>query len=105
MVKVVDFKKIVLVATILFVLGIGFVVERLVFLNQAATALLFRYSKEIISFNIPIFSDHFANEAFKIENIVRFSYPMFAATNFQEVENAPVYEDNAILIDYNQQTQ
>lgn len=55
MVKVVDFKKVVLVTTILFVVGVGFLVERLIFLNQAATALLFRYSKEIISFNIPIF--------------------------------------------------
>lgn len=105
MVKVVDFKKVVLVATILFVLGVGFLVERLVFLNQAAIAVLFSYSKEIISFNIPIFSDHLANKIFKIENTVRFSYPMFAATNFQEVEDISLYEDDAIVIDYNQQTQ
>ncbi|ACM60882.1 stage II sporulation protein P [Caldicellulosiruptor bescii] len=105
MVKVVDFKKVVLVTTILFVVGVGFLVERLVFSNQVATAVLFSYSKEIISFNIPIFSDHFANKIIKIENIVRFSYPMFAGTNFQEVEGVPLYEDDAIMIDYNQQTQ
>jgi stage II sporulation protein P len=69
MVKVVDFKKVVLVTTILFVVGVGFLVERLVFSNQVATAVLFSYSKEIISFNIPIFSDHFANKIIKIENI------------------------------------
>ncbi|WPX07941.1 stage II sporulation protein P [Anaerocellum danielii] len=103
MVKFVDFKKAVLVATIFFVLGTCFFVERLIFSNQVATAVLFRYSKEIISFSLPILSDYFANEIFKIENILRFSYPLFAGTNFQEVENAPVYEDDVIVIDYNQQ--
>ncbi|BCS80787.1 hypothetical protein CaldiYA01_07470 [Caldicellulosiruptor diazotrophicus] len=94
-----------MVTTILFVFGVGFLVERLIFLNQTATTLLFRYSKEIISCNIPIFSDHFVSEAFKIENIVRFSYPMFTEINFREAANTAVYEDDAIVINYNQQIQ
>ncbi|ADL42885.1 stage II sporulation protein P [Caldicellulosiruptor obsidiansis OB47] len=105
MVKVVDFKKIVLVATIFFILGTGFLVERLIFFNQTARAVIFRYSKEIISFNLPILSDGSANEVFKIENLIRFSYPLFAATSVQEIEDSPTYEDDAIVIDYNQDVQ
>jgi len=105
MVKVVDFKKIVLVATIFFVLGTDFLVERLIFFNQTARAVLFRYSKEIISFNLPNCSDGSANEVFKIENLIRFSYPLFAATSVQEIEDSPTYEDDAIVIDYNQDVQ
>lgn len=105
MVKVVDFKKVVLIATIFFILGTGFLVERLIFFNQTARAVLFRYSKEIIFFNLPILSDGFPNEVFKIEDIIRFSYPLFAATSVQEIEDSPTYEDDAIVIDYNQDVQ
>jgi len=105
MVKVVDFKKIVLVATIFFILCTGFLVERLIFFNQTARAVIFRYSKEIISFNLPILSDGSANEVFKLENLIRFSYPLFAATSVQEIEDSPTYEDDAIVIDYNQDVQ
>ena len=105
MVKVVDFKKILLVATIFFILGTGFLVERLIFFNQTARAVLFRYSKEIIFFNLPILSEGFPNEVFKIEDIIRFSYPLFAATSVQEIEDSPTYEDDAIVIDYNQDVQ
>uniref|UniRef100_A0A7C5V0Z1 Stage II sporulation protein P n=1 Tax=Caldicellulosiruptor owensensis TaxID=55205 RepID=A0A7C5V0Z1_9FIRM len=105
MVKVVDFKKVVLIATIFFILGTGFLVERLIFFNQTARAVLFRYSKEIIFFNLPILSEGFPNEVFKIEDIIRFSYPLFAATSVQEIEDSPTYEDDAIVIDYNQDVQ
>ncbi|ADQ05078.1 stage II sporulation protein P [Caldicellulosiruptor owensensis OL] len=105
MVKVVDFKKVVLIGTIFFILGTGFLVERLIFFNQTARAVLFRYSKEIISFNLPILSGGSANEVFKIENLIRFSYPLFAVISVQEIEDSPAYEDDAIVIDYNQDVQ
>lgn len=106
MVKVIDFKKVVLVFSIIFALCMGFLTERLIFLNKTVTTWLFKYSKEIICFNLPVFSCPFVNSMFEIENIIKISYPVFAPSDpYYDTEIESEYEDNAILIDYSQEAQ
>ncbi|WAM32382.1 stage II sporulation protein P [Caldicellulosiruptor naganoensis] len=103
MVKVIDLKRFGCVVMIGVLIVVELLVNRFVFSNKSVISLCFQYSKELISFNAPFLANKGnLNNLLKIENLIRFFHPIFATYCVQTLEEQNLYEDNAVVIIYDQ---
>ncbi|WP_271628557.1 stage II sporulation protein P [Caldicellulosiruptor sp. DIB 104C] len=107
MVKVIDLKRFWYVVFIAILLVIELLVNKFVFSNRELLDLCFKYSKQLIIFNTPFLASKTdISNLIKIENLMRFSHPLFASFNrTQTFEEQSFYEDDAIVINYDQERQ
>lgn len=107
MVKVIDLKRFWYVVFIAILLVIELLVNKFVFSSREVLDLCFKYSKQLIIFNTPFFASKMdISNLIKIENLMRFSHPLFASfKRTQTFEEQSFYEDDAIVINYDQERQ
>lgn len=107
MFKIINFKKnwhSIFVATLLIV---EILINELIFSNKELINFFFKYSKQFIIFNMPFLpSRNNVSNLIKIENLIKVSYPLFSFfNNAQEIKLQDFYEEDAIVINYDEEKQ